>query len=80
MPHFVAHHILTRLQQRHILFEAGNIHLQLFKSHRQPLITKIKVLTGILRVIQQLMRGRSQRIQRGISISGIDQLADRLFK
>ncbi len=35
--------------------------------------TKIQVFPRLLSVIQQFMRGRSQSIQRGVSVSGMNQ-------
>ncbi|MNL75631.1 hypothetical protein D3C87_2014680 [compost metagenome] len=49
---FVAHHILTRLKQCHILFETRNIQLQLIKRDRQPLIAEIQIFTGVLRIVE----------------------------
>ncbi|MNS67667.1 hypothetical protein D3C72_1009240 [compost metagenome] len=80
MPHFVADDLLAHLQQRHILFQARDVYLQLLEGHRQPLIAKIQVLAGILCVIQQLMGSRSQGIERRVGVSGVNQFTDRLFE
>ena len=58
---FFAGHALPCLQQSHILFKTRNIQLQRFKGHRQGLIAKIEILSGILGIVEQLMRRRTQR-------------------
>ena len=80
MLHFVAHHALTRMQQGHVLFQARDIQFQRLKSDRQPLVAEVEVLPGILGVVKQLMRRRTQSEERCIGIGGINKLADRLFK
>ena len=55
MSHLIAHRCLAGVQQRHVIFQTGNIVLQLIEGHRQPLIAEIQVLAGVLGVVQQLM-------------------------
>ncbi len=50
---FFAGHALPCLQQNHILFKTRNIQLQRFKGHRQGLIAKIEILSGILGIVGQ---------------------------
>ena len=61
MFHLIAHRALARLQQRHILFKTRDVQFQPLKGHRQPLIAEVEILPGILRVVEQLMRRRTQR-------------------
>ena len=78
--HLIAHHALTRLQKRHVLFQTCDIQLQRLKGHRQTLIAEIEILSGVLRVVEQLMRGRTQRVERGIGIGGVNQFPYRLLE
>lgn len=80
MLDLIAHHALPLTQHRHILFQARNIRLQLIKSDRQSLMAKIQVFSGILRIVQQLMRCRPQSEQRGVGVSRVNQFADGLFE
>ena len=60
MFHLIAHHALTRLQKRHVLLQTCDIEFQRLKGYRQPLIAEVEILPGILGVVEQLMRGRTQ--------------------